>query len=86
MESEFLSLIVWWSWIKILYQSIIKHNLPTVYLIVKSTKMKTAKKRRTMQFKGQAGSAVFRSTSLLANSQVNRNWLLQIPLAPDCGR
>jgi hypothetical protein len=39
-----------------------------------------------MQFKGQAGSAVFRNSALLPNSQVNRNWLLQIPLAPDCGR
>jgi len=39
-----------------------------------------------MQFKGQAGSAVFRSSALLPNSQVNRSWMLQIPLAPDCGR
>jgi len=48
--------------------------------------MKAAKLCRTMQFKGQAGSAVFRRLALLPNSQVNQNWLLQIPLAPDCGR
>ena len=58
----------------------------TVYLIAKATKTKTAKKCRTMQFKGQAGSAVFRHSSLLPNSQVDQSWLLQIPLAPDCGR
>jgi len=39
-----------------------------------------------MQFKGQAGSAVFRILSLLPNFLVTQNWLLQIPLAPDCGR
>ena len=39
-----------------------------------------------MQFKGQAGSVVFRSSALLPNFQVNQNWLLQFPLAPDCGR
>ena len=39
-----------------------------------------------MQLKGQAGSAVFRSSALLPNFQVIQNWLLQIPLAPDCGR
>jgi hypothetical protein len=39
-----------------------------------------------MQFKGQAGSAVFRSSSLLPNTQIDRHWLPQIPLAPDFGR
>ena len=39
-----------------------------------------------MQYKGQAGSAVFRRSSLLPYSQLNRSWLLQLPLAPDFGR
>jgi len=39
-----------------------------------------------MQFKGFAGIAVFRSSALLANLQVNQNWLLQIPLAPELKR
>jgi len=34
-----------------------------------------------MQFKGQAGHAVFKRSSLLPNSEVNQSWLLQIPLA-----
>ena len=39
-----------------------------------------------MQIKGQAGNAVFRSLVLLAKFSVIQNWLLQIPIAPDCGR
>jgi hypothetical protein len=34
------------------------------------------------RFKGQAGSAVFRSSAFLPKYVVNQNWLLQIPLAP----
>ena len=46
------------------------------YMYIAVIKNKTEKGRRTMQFKGQAGSTVFRSSALLLNSQVNRSWLL----------
>ena len=39
-----------------------------------------------MGCKGQAGSAVSRSSSLLPNLQANRSLLLEIPLAPEPGR
>jgi len=55
-------------------------------LKTKDNKNKDIKKFLTNHFKGQAGSAVFRSSFLLPNSQINLSWLLQIPLAPEFKR
>ena len=48
----------------------------------KDYKNNDIKKFLTNHFKGQAGSAVFWSFVLLAKSNVNQNWLQQIPACP----
>ncbi len=40
----------------------------------------------TKRCKGQAGSAVFRNSTLQSNSQINQSSMLQIPLAPELER